>query len=128
MSTNLATGTYCTITDARVDGAQTGEGAEGATPEETRALFERYRHLEVSDDHTEFLLDLHVAGDLTDTICLDAAGFEAVTGHAPESAAYYTALDAFYWEAQEKAWSAKERGPSWAEVKEWFRSSAVVPA
>lgn len=71
--------------------------------------FERYRHLNIEDKQRfTFLFDLHdVNGDLVDTICLDDAGFEVVTGKKPEPPEHYIKFDQEYWAA---IWEEHEAG------------------
>lgn len=72
---------------------------------QTWAAFNSYRRLGVPVETATFLLDYHNAkGDLSDTIGLDAAGFQAVTGQKAKSEAEYRAIDAEYWrEARKEA-------------------------
>lgn len=98
------------IIDARERGAKTGKGAAYTTEAECRAAFERARPL-ARKGRAEFLLDLHNDnGDLLDTIQIDAAGFEALTGEPPMSAEYYTQWDADYWRRAMAAYRANPDG------------------
>lgn len=70
------------------------------TNKATWAAFRSYRHLEVASADAQFLLDYHDAkGDLVDTICLDAAGFRAITGQRPKTDKAYQEIDRKYWAA-----------------------------
>ena len=81
--------TYLEIFDARTgDIRRTGIGAMFDTEEETRRAFEVARQFEVVGGG--FLLDLYIDGDLVDTIELDAAGVEAVSGEKPKPPEHYT--------------------------------------
>lgn len=75
------------------------------SPAETRAAFNGYRRFEVEQDKLQFLLDYYNdEGDLSDTIFLDAAGFESITGQKPKSDAEYCEIDVEYWrKAREEA-------------------------
>lgn len=80
------------------DGRKTGKGAEFETEADARVAFERFRVLGVKPRRVQFLLDLHNSnGDLLDTIRIDAAGFEAVTGAVPRSVEHYQRVDRAYW-------------------------------
>lgn len=92
----MADETYLEIVDARTDDIRrTGIGAVFDTEEEARQAFEAARALEVVGGG--FLLDLYVNGDLVDTIELDAAGVQAISGEKPRSPEYYTEYDRQYW-------------------------------
>lgn len=89
--------TYLEIIDARTDDAKhTGIGAMFKTEQLTREAFESARLLHV--ENGGFLLDLHVDGDLIDTIELTAEGVEQVSGTKPESPEFYVEYDRSYWQ------------------------------
>ncbi len=68
------------------------------TNAKTWAAFNRHRKAEVPKGSTRFLLDYHNArGDLTDTVRLDAAAFEAITGEKIKTDAEYHRIDEKYW-------------------------------
>lgn len=82
------------------DARQTKVGAAMATNALTWAAFNSYRQLEVPSSNARFLLDYYNAkGDLGDTILLDAARYEAITGEKVKTDAEYRAIDAAYWAA-----------------------------
>jgi hypothetical protein len=89
---------YMEIIDCRHRGSKTGKGAAYETEADARVAFERIRAIEVKKRRAEFLCDLHADnGDLLDTILIDAAGFEALTGSTPKSADQYDEYDTAYW-------------------------------
>lgn len=76
----------------------TNVGKSMDTSAATWAEFNRLRRYGVPYAQARFLLDYHKAnGDLCDTIALDVAGFEAITGQKARSEAEYLAIDADYW-------------------------------
>jgi len=90
---------YIEIIDCRGRGSKTGMGAAWPTEAEARRAFDGARFLEVSSKGAEFLIDLHNAnGDLLDTICTNAIGFEVLIGDPPKSVEEYDAHDADYWQ------------------------------
>lgn len=90
--------TYLEIIDTRTgDAKHTGIGAMFQTEQLTRDAFESARpfHVEKGD----FLLDLHINGDLIDTIELTAEGVTQVSGVVPGSPEYYAEYDLQQWQA-----------------------------
>lgn len=76
----------------------TNVGAAMDTDGATWAAFKRHRRHAVPYDKARFLLDYYNGkGDLSDTIALDVAGFEAITGKKARSEAEYRQIDADYW-------------------------------
>jgi hypothetical protein len=74
----------------------------------TWAAFNRYRSYDVPPEKACFLLDYHNAkGDLGDTICLDATGFEAITGQKTKTDAEYRKIDDDYWAVARKEYAAE---------------------
>lgn len=89
---------YIEVMDVRGDDLlKTGKGAAGRTLTETRALFERARPLAVPQERVAFLVDLHVGGDLIDTILIDEGGCRALLGEKPPTRAQSSRYDAKYW-------------------------------
>lgn len=65
----------------------------------TRAEFNSYRRYGIGIKQARFVLDYYNRkGDLADTIPIDEAGFEAITGQTPKSDEDYCAIDAAYWQ------------------------------
>lgn len=65
----------------------------------TWAAFQSYRHLEVSKERAQFLLDYYNAKEeLAGTILLDADGFARISGEPVKTDAEYRAIDAQYWD------------------------------
>lgn len=76
----------------------TNVGAALDTSAATWAAFNSYRRYAVPIERASFLLDYHKANhDLADTIPLDVAGFEAITGEKAKTDAAYLAIDEEYW-------------------------------
>jgi len=89
--------TYLAVIDTRSGNpCHTGIGAIFDSKKETRKNFENARQVAKPDG--AFLLDLIVDGDLVDTIHLDAAGVEAITGCIAEAPEHYVEFDRLYWE------------------------------
>lgn len=87
---------YLEIIDARGVGRKTGLGAAWPTEALTRAAFESARSIAVPDGG--FLLDFHDdAGNLVDTIELNAAGVESIVGEQPKSVEAYDEIDRAFW-------------------------------
>lgn len=81
----------------------TGVGVMCKTEAGTRALFDAAGGLGLSDCNDpagEFLLDLKDGDtdDVIDTVILDRAGFETITGEAARDIEHYARIDAEYWE------------------------------
>lgn len=92
--------TFLEIIDARTgDAKHTGIGAMFDSEETTRQAFESARPLHTAGGG--FLLDLHIDGDLIDTIELTAAGVQLVSGVTPESPEYYVEYDKKEWQQAE---------------------------
>lgn len=92
------------IVDCRKDGGRkTGMGAMFETDKRTVEAFEAARQYAVSRDDAEFLLDLHDDNaDLLDSIFIDSAGFQAITGEKPKSIRYYQRYDSDVWKGIKK--------------------------
>lgn len=91
--------TYMEIVDIRTgDARHTGIGfcAARESTEITRQQFEIAREFDTGKEDAEFLLDMYIAGDLSDTIGLDAGGVEIISGQRPESPEYYVDYDKKY--------------------------------
>lgn len=90
------------LIDVRTSEARkTGQGAIFATDQATLAAFESARAIAVPNDQGQFLIDYYdAAGDLVDSILIDAAGFQAILGVAPRSPDYYTIYDQAFWESR----------------------------
>lgn len=90
------------------DARQTNVGAAMETNAETWAAFNRHRAAEVPKGSARFLLDYYNAkGDLADTIRLDAAAFETITGQKVKTDAEYRQIDETYWRDAREAYDAK---------------------
>ena len=86
------------IIAVRADARKTGIGAIFETDEQALAAFQHAKRLEVPDEKAEFLVDYYnPAGDLENTILIDAAGFRQITGEDPKDPAYYETYDLAYW-------------------------------
>jgi hypothetical protein len=93
--------------DSDGDARQTNVGAAAKTNAQTWATFNSHRRLAVPYDRARFLLDYYNAkGDLSDTIPLDATGFEAITNETAKTDAEYRKIDADYWVAARKEYEA----------------------
>ena len=80
---------------------KTGMGAAGATNAESWALWKDAQPLAKPLMHAPFALDYYNRrGDLFDTIGLDRAGVELLTGKKPRSPAHYRKADAKFWKAE----------------------------
>jgi hypothetical protein len=90
------------------DARQTGAGAAMETNAETWAAFNRHRAAGVPKGSARFLLDYYNAkGDLVDTILLDAAAFEAITGEKVKTDLEYRKIDEKYWSDARASYAAK---------------------
>ncbi|MBW3671484.1 MAG: hypothetical protein KY432_07400, partial [Acidobacteria bacterium] len=76
---------------------KTGLGAAFKTADEAKTDFESRRQLEVPLDQAEFVLDLHIDGDLVDTIRLNSEGVKATCGEWPSSVEECARFDDEYW-------------------------------
>lgn len=66
----------------------------------TWAAFRSYRHLEVSKERAQFVLDYYNAKEeLAATILLDADGFARISGESVKTDAEYRQIDSDYWAA-----------------------------
>lgn len=80
------------------DGCRTGKGAGFLTEIEARADFgTRKKQLAVPSGSGAFLLDLHVGGDIVDTIEITEEGYRKTVGEAPRTVAQNRAYDHRYW-------------------------------
>lgn len=77
---------------------KTGIGAIMDTPLETWLAFLSAKSLEVSAERAQFIIDYYNrAGELSDSIRIDAAGFRQITGEDPKSDAEYRQIDRDFW-------------------------------
>lgn len=80
------------------DEKMTGMKASFDTDDHTKRMFEHYKTMKAEIKSATFLLDLRKPDcEIVDTIALDDAGFENITGKKPESAEYYENVDRTYW-------------------------------
>lgn len=90
------------------DACKTGVGAEFETAQRTWEAFKSAKQIEVAPERATFAIDYYNRhGDLTDTIHIDDAGFQRITGKQPKSAAFYRAHDAAHWACVRAALSAQ---------------------
>lgn len=83
---------------------QTNMRNEQASDAETWKAFRRARPFAVDIKKATFLLDYHNRkGDLADTIPIDDAGFFALTGQLPKTAAEYQKIDREFWDSVRSA-------------------------
>jgi len=83
------------------EAVKTGMGAAGATDAESWAMWKNAQPLARPISTAPFALDYYNRrGDLFDTIGLDRAGVELLTGKKPRGLAHYRKADAKFWEAE----------------------------
>jgi hypothetical protein len=81
------------------DARQTNMRRAETTDAATWRAFNSYRRYAVDIKQATFLLDYHNRkGDLGDTIPIGDAGFTAITGSRPKSAADYRKIDRDFWD------------------------------
>jgi hypothetical protein len=86
----------------------TGMSAPFETNEEMAAALAKAKCLAEQSKTARFLVDFHRGdGDLLDTVAVDRAGFQAITGTAPRTEEEYQLIDARHWQRQREKRDAK---------------------